>query len=265
MPRGDVQKSLDLVGERSPMYFSPTLIESSSSSDATISASATQLLCYCITKPSLEGMSIHTPAHYFAVLTDGSARGYLYNAYGSELTKNPGYGLSIDMPSFYKFIKNAVTDADGYHKYFLANKISYLDDDFNRIESDGHDEFTEFVIEHPDLRIFLLNNYQTQVQTLLRTYIVEELKAKQSTSVSRAPADDSRAPFVSADDSRNHLQNHIRPEQPNTLRETRQQGATGKANGKSNGTPKGNGGRGAINPDGAEKKWDNARRSNLTF
>lgn len=142
------------------------------------------LRCYGITKPKkvddydsdVQNKYV-TIAHYFAVLTDGKT-GVLYNAYGSDLTKNPGYSMAIDLAEFFEFIKamnsNNQNDGkdvirnDGYNNYFLSNEIDYFDDDDGCIVKVGdRDEYTTFVLTETDLKIYEIENYQENVQKKL--------------------------------------------------------------------------------------------------
>jgi hypothetical protein len=111
-------------------------------------------------------------AHYFAVLTDG-VNGILYNAYGSELTKNPGYSMSINLDDFFKFMTtcnnpesgNREDRKDGYNEYFLKNSIKFWDEEENKWVHPGQkDEWIEFVSGEPNLRIYEIQNYQQTLQ-----------------------------------------------------------------------------------------------------
>jgi hypothetical protein len=132
---------------------------------------STELRCYAITKPHSDGTMVAI-AHYFAVLTDG-VNGILYNAYGSELTKNPGYSMRINLDNFKEFMTtcnnpesgNREDRKDGYNKYFLKNSIKYWDEEEKKWVHPGQkDEWIEFVSGEPDLRIYEIQNYQQTLQ-----------------------------------------------------------------------------------------------------
>lgn len=138
-----------------------------------------QLRCYGITKPTSIGNGLVTIAHYFAVLTDGET-GILYNAYGSDLTKNPGYSMDINIGAFSNFIRicnNEELASDDrkrylYHKYFLANSVDFWDDEEQiTVAARERDEYEEFVSGEPNLRIYEIDGYQKKVQEALKALI----------------------------------------------------------------------------------------------
>lgn len=147
---------------------------------------STELRCYAITKPHSDGTMVAI-AHYFAVLTDG-VNGILYNAYGSELTKNPGYSMSINLDEFFKFMTtcnnpesgNREDRKDGYNEYFLKNSIKFWDEEENKWVHPGQkDEWIEFVSGEPNLRIYEIQNYQQTLQQKIEELVKRGIKRKE--------------------------------------------------------------------------------------
>ena len=169
----DLKKPNVLKSTPVPMRLQPNVLKST--------PVPMRLRCYGITKPSAQ--DVHPVeyvniAHYFAVLTDGET-GVLYNAYGSDLTKNPGYSMNINLEKFYEFIivsndpeGNIEKKKTGYKYYFLRNEIDYLDEEEGRIITVGdRHEYEEFVSGEPNLRIYEIDGYQKKVQEALKALI----------------------------------------------------------------------------------------------
>jgi hypothetical protein len=174
-----LQANLDKVRLMLPADFFNLIDGNLKRPESLQDATSMCLRCYGITKPKKEDQKKYvTIAHYFAVLTDGET-GVLYNAYGSDETKNPGYSMEIDLVKFFKFIKamnskegSAIIKRNGYNDYFLRNEIDYFDDDDGCIVKVGdRDEYTKFVLTETDLKIYEIENYQENVQKKLSTLI----------------------------------------------------------------------------------------------
>jgi len=159
-------------------FFKPDIINLIKPAPLINSLYKTKLHCYAITKPNSDNTTMVAIAHYFAVLTNG-VTGVLYNAYGSDLTKNPGYSMNINLEKFYEFIivsndpeGNIEKKKTGYKYYFLRNEIDYWDEeDQVLIKAGVRDEYRNFVVEEPNLRIYEIDGYQKKVQEALEALI----------------------------------------------------------------------------------------------
>jgi hypothetical protein len=186
----ELQANLDKVRLMAPTDFFNLMDDYLKRPQSLKDASSLGVRCYGITKPKKKdngekdngekGPLPYSPiAHYFAILTDGIS-GVLYNAYGSDLTKNPGYSMEINLDDFSEFIEaiNDQTDPpspetkkireDGYNNYFLGNEINYFDDEEGCIVKVGdRHEYNAFVLTEKNLKIYEIEKYQENVQKKL--------------------------------------------------------------------------------------------------